>query len=174
MTEPLDILPLTKQTFAPFGDVIERTPESIRLINGGTTERHHALAAPEAAGEGARVILNIFRGQPRAFPYAITMMERHPLGSQSFSPLSGRPFLVVVAEDEAGKPGRPQAFLARGDQGVNYHRDVWHHPLMALGEQSDFLVADRDGPGNNLEEYFFDSPYMIAEPAYDRTDHSRS
>lgn len=165
MTEFLDILPLTKQAFAPFGDVIERTPQSVRLINGGTTERHHALAMPEVVGEGARVILNIFRGQPRRFPYAVDMMERHPMGSQSFSPLSGKPFLVVVAEDEGDKPGRPLVFLSRGDQGVNYRSNVWHHPLMSLGEESDFLVADRDGPGNNLQEYFFDSPYMIAEPA---------
>ncbi len=92
------------------------------------------------------------------------MMERHPLGSQSFSPLSGRPFLVVVADDDGGRPGRPQVFLARGDQGVNYRRNVWHYPLMPLQAVSDFLVADRDGPGNNLEEYFFDEPYMIAEP----------
>jgi ureidoglycolate lyase len=165
LTDFLVIFPLTKEAFAPFGDVIEPDPASVRMINGGTTERHHALAAPEAAGEGARIILNIFRGEPRRFPYAVDMMERHPLGSQSFSPLSGRPFLVVVAQNESGKPGRPQVFLARGHQGVNYHRNVWHHPLMVLGQVSDFLVADRDGPGNNLEEYFFESPYMLAEPA---------
>lgn len=105
---------------------------------------------------------------PRAaarLPHEIEMMERHPLGSQSFSPLSGRPFLVVVAEDDGGRPGRPRVFLARGDQGVNYRRNVWHYPLMPLQAVSDFLVADRDGPGNNLEEYFFDRPYVIAEPS---------
>ncbi|MDO5896474.1 ureidoglycolate lyase [Agrobacterium sp. Azo12] len=162
--ERLDIEPLSSAAFAPFGEVIEATPSSVRIINGGTTERHHALFVPEAAGEGARVVINLFRGQPRAFPYGIDMMERHPLGSQSFSPLSGRPFLVVVSEDEDGKPGRPRVFLARADQGVNYRRNVWHHPLMALDVVSDFLVADREGPGNNLEEYFFESPYIIAEP----------
>lgn len=160
----LAIRPLTAEAFAPFGEVIEARPDSIRLINGGTTERHHALTVPEVAGDGARVILNIFRGQPRQFPYPVGMMERHPLGSQSFSPLSGRPFLVVVSEDEQGQPGRPQVFLARGDQGVNYRRNVWHHPLMSLREVSDFLVADRDGPGNNLEEFFFDKPWIISEP----------
>jgi ureidoglycolate lyase len=164
VTRFLDIHPLTKSAFAPFGDVIEADPATMRFINDGTTERFHALAAAEAAGEGARVIINLFRGQPRAFPYAVGMMERHPLGSQSFSPMSGRPFLVVVAEDEDGKPGRPQAFFARGDQGVNYRRKVWHHPLMALGAASDFLVVDREGPGNNLEEYFFDTPFIISEP----------
>lgn len=165
VTDHLEIQPLTKAAFAPFGDVIEPDPSTMRLINNGTTERFHALAAPEAAGEGARVILSIFRGQPRSFPYAITMMERHPFGSQSFSPLSDRPFLVAVSEDIDGKPGRPKVFLARGGQGVNYRINVWHHPLMALDAVSDFLVADRDGPGNNLEEFFFDAPFLAAEPS---------
>lgn len=164
MPDILTIRPLTAETFAPFGDVIEARPETMRLINGGTTERFHALAAPEVAGEGARLIINIFRGQPRAFPYRLDMMERHPLGSQSFSPLGGRPYLVVVSPDEGGRPGRPQVFLARGDQGVNYRRNTWHHPLMAVGEVSDFLIVDRDGPGNNLEEFFFDTPFTILEP----------
>ena len=165
MTEFLQIQPLTKAAFAPFGDVIEADPSTMKLINGGTTERFHALAAPEAAGEDARIILSIFRGQPRQFPYAITMMERHPLGSQSFSSLSQRSFLVAVSQDRDGKPDVPRIFLARGDQGVNYRRNVWHHPLMAIGSASDFLVADREGPGNNLEEFFFDNPYLIAEPS---------
>ena len=159
----LPIRPLTAQAFAPFGEVIEADPSTMRLINGGTTERFHALFSPEATGEGARVIVNIFRGQPRAFPYEIGMMERHPFGSQSFSPLSGRPFLVAVSLDEDGKPGEPQVFLAASHQGVNYRRNTWHHPLLAIGEVSDFLVVDRDGPGNNLEEFFFDTPFLIRE-----------
>jgi ureidoglycolate lyase len=146
VTQFLDIHPLTKSAFAPFGDVIEADPETVRLINNGTTERFHALAAAEAAGDGAGVIINLFRGQPRAFPYDVGMMERHPLGSQSFSPMSGRPFVVVVSEDEDGRPGRPKAFFARGDQG-------------------DFIVVDRDGPGNNLEEYVFETPFIISEPS---------
>lgn len=137
----------------------------MRLINGGNTERYHALAQADVTGDGARVVINMFRGKPRSFPHAVDMMERHPLGSQSFSPLSARPFLVVVAEDEDGKPGRPRAFLAGPGQGVNYHRNVWHHPLMTIGETSDFLVVDRDGPGVNLEEYFYEQPFFIAEPS---------
>jgi ureidoglycolate lyase len=160
----LPIRALTRDAFRPFGDVIEADPATMRHINGGNTERFHALASAEALGEGARVILNIFRGQPRKFPYSVTMMERHPHGSQSFSPLNGRPYLVVVSEDEGGRPGVPQAFLARGDQGVNYRANVWHHPLMTTGAASDFLVVDRDGPGNNLEEFFFDQPFFISEP----------
>ena len=162
--DTLAIEPLTREAFAPFGTVIEADPATMRHINGGTTERYHALAEAEAVGEEARVIINLFRGSPRAFPYAVDMMERHPFGSQSFTPLSGRPFLVVVSPDRDGMPDVPRVFLAQPSQGVNYRADVWHHPLMALGEVSDFLVVDRAGPGKNLQEYFFDTPYLIAEP----------
>lgn len=161
--ETLAIRPLTKAGFAPFGDVVEADPATMRLINGGTTERYHALGHPEALGEGSALIISLFRGQPRRLPYRVDMMERHPLGSQSFHPLQDRPWLVVVAADAAGVPAAPQVFLATGRQGINYRANTWHHPLMALGAASDFLVVDRSGPGNNLEEYVYDQPYAIPE-----------
>ena len=164
MPDLLAIEPLTADGFAPFGEVIEADPATVRLINGGTTERFHALSFADVAGEGARVAINIFRGQPRSFPYEISMMERHPLGSQSFSPLSARPFLVAVSLDDAGRPARPRVFLARPGQGVNYGRNVWHHPLLSVGAVCDFLVVDREGPGDNLEEFFYPQPFTILEP----------
>lgn len=159
----LTIRPLTSSAFAPFGEVVEADPATMRHINGGTTERYHALARPEALGEGAELIISLFRGQPRALPYRIDMMERHPLGSQSFHPLQDRPWLVVVAADEAGRPGVPHVFMATGAQGINYRANTWHHPLMALGKISDFLVVDRSGPGNNLEEYTYPEAYVVPE-----------
>lgn len=167
--EVLEVEPLTKAAFAPFGDVIEVDGAERRLINNGTTERFHDLARVEATGTDARVLINIFRGQSFAAPVDIVMMERHPFGSQAFVPLNGRPFLVVVAEDVEGKPARPKAFLARGDQGVNYWRNVWHHPLVSLEQTSDFLIVDRTGNEDNLEEYFLpDVVYRIeAIPAFE-------
>lgn len=159
----LSIRPLTKAAFEPFGDVVEADPATMRHINGGTTERFHALGHPRALGEGAELIINLFRGQPRQLPYLVDMMERHPLGSQSFHPLQDRPWLVIVAEDEGGRPGIPHVFMATGRQGINYRANIWHHPLMALGKISDFLVVDRSGPGNNLEEYIYSEPYIVQE-----------
>ena len=163
MPKTLAIEPLTKSAFAPFGDVVEADPSTMRLINGGTTERYHALAHAQALGEEAAVIINLFRGQPRALPYTVDMVERHPFGSQSFHPLQDRPWLVIVAEDEGGHPGAPRLFTATGRQGINYRANTWHHPLMALDEVSDFLVVDRTGPGANLEEYFYPEPYVVPE-----------
>ena len=145
--------PLTREAFAPFGDVIQADGAASRfLINGGNTERFHDLARLEP-GEGGKVIVSIFRGQPRALPFTVSMMERHPKGSQAFIPLSGRPYLVVVAPPGAmPSVDTLRVFLAAGNQGINYATGVWHHPLLALGAVADFLVMDRSGPGGNCDE----------------------
>lgn len=142
--------PLTAASFAPFGDVIATGADPV-MINNGTTERHHDLAKVDVLGQGAHTLINIFRGQPFTPPVEIRMMERHPLGSQAFMPLSDLPYLVVVAQDDDGAPGWPVAFLAE-KTGVNYRANVWHHPLISLEAVSDFLVVDRGGEGVNLEE----------------------
>lgn len=156
--------PLTAEAFAPFGTVMDIGAAERRLINGGTTERFHALAAADTDADGGRTILSLFRGQPRAFPYALTMMERHPLGSQAFFPVSGGLWVAVVASDDHGSPDVPSAFLVPGTVGVQYGRNVWHHPLIAVGAVSDFLVMDREGPGANLEEYHYRSPFILEDP----------
>ena len=148
--------PLTREGFAPFGDVIETLGAGHYPINEGTTERFHDLAAVDVSEAGGRPLINIFRGQPRELPLAIRMMERHPLGSQAFIPTGPHQWLTVVAP--AGNQPEPsdlRAFIAGARQGVNYHRGVWHHPLIALEAVSDFIVVDRGGGGDNCDEYCF-------------------
>ena len=147
--------PVTADAFAPYGDVLDRSLAERRTINEGTATRFHRMAAAEAEGGGA--VVSIFRGTSRGFPFGIRMMERHPLGSQAFFPLSPRDWLAVVAPDAGGEPDPAglECFLVRGDQGVQYGRGVWHHPLLVLEEEQDFLVVDRDGPGGNLVEHAF-------------------
>jgi len=154
--------PLTKEAFRPFGDVIETDGAENFLINSGKTRRFHDLAKVEARGENARVLINIFRGEAYKLPLTLKMVERHPLGSQAFFPLGARRFLTIVCHDEDGMPGAPHAFIAAGSQGVNYHANTWHGVLTAIDEDQDFLVVDRGGEGNNLEEFFFDEPWIIA------------
>lgn len=146
--------PLTVAAFAPFGTVIEADHARSHLINAGRTRRFHALAEPDCAAEGGHPIISIFRGTPWPAPVRITMLERHPLGSQAFVPMQPQPWIAVVAERP--DPLTCRAFLARGDQGLQLSRGVWHHPLIVLSPMQDFLVVDRAGPGNNLEEIAFD------------------
>jgi ureidoglycolate lyase len=92
------------------------------------------------------------------------MVERHPFGSQAFIPQSPRPFLVVVCHDGGSGPGEPHAFLTHPGQGVNYPRNRWHGVLTPIGEDQDFVVVDRGGDGNNLEEHVFGEPYEVHLP----------
>jgi ureidoglycolate lyase len=144
----LRVEPLTAAAFAPFGDVIAfGAATRVFPINEGTTERHHALARVEV-GEGHGLI-SLARAEPRALPFAVTMLERHPLGSQAFIPLTPTPYLVVVAESPAHAP---RCFRAAHGEGVNYRAGTWHHPLIALERVSDFVIVDRGGEGPNCDE----------------------
>ena len=155
------IEPLTAAGFAPFGQVIEMAGARHYPINGGMTERYHDLARVELGGVHARPLISLFRGQPYDLPLTLTMVERHPLGSQAFYPLSDRPFLVIVAGDRSSTPDTPRAFLTAPGQGVNIAMNTWHGVLTPLQAPSDFLVVDRGGDGNNLEEHHFTTPYIV-------------
>lgn len=150
--------PLTAEAFAPFGDVIEAAGPSF-AINGGMCDRFHDLARIEAVD--GRIGISIGLGRPYPLPLSLSMVERHPLGSQAFVPMTEDPFLVVVAPDADGRPGAPRAFLTRPGQGVNYLRGTWHGVLTPLGRAAPFLIVDRIGPGENLEEHVFRTPWLV-------------
>ncbi len=150
---PLQIESLTQKTFAPFGDVIETEGHDWFHINQGSTQRFHDLAKIDVANEGGYPIVSIFRAQPLSFPLIVNMMERHPLGSQAFIPMEEHPFLVIVAPAGEFEVDSLRCFLTCGQQGVNYHRGVWHHPIIALEDVSDFIIIDRGGDGQNCDEH---------------------
>ena len=159
--------PLTAKAFEPFGQVIEADHDKSYLINEGTTRRFHDLAQADVADEGGEAILSIFRGTPRPLPIAISMLERHPLGSQAFVPMTPAPWLIVVSDVENPTSASCRAFLATGSQGVQYAKNVWHHPLLVLEPMQDFLIVDRKGTkdkaGYNLEERWFDGKGAILQ-----------
>lgn len=155
--------PLTAEAFAPFGDVIEATGAPDKVINQGFCGRYHDLAALDF-GEDGRGGISIFDATPRALPYRLDMVERHPEGSQAFLPMTEHAFLVIVAPDENGTPGQPLAFVTRPGQGVNFHRGVWHGVLTPLHAPGRFAVVDRIGETQNLEEYWFQSQYVVSLP----------
>ena len=159
MSTDIQIEPLTAEAFAPFGDLIEPSGEPTVMINRGKCGRYHDIANLDFADGKAGI--SVFEGEPYTLPITLDLMERHPLGSQAFLPLTSEPYLVIVAVDDSGVPGRPRAFLAKADQGVNYHRNTWHGVLTPLNKKALFAVVDRIGDGNNLVEHTFLAPYRV-------------
>ncbi|WP_386679293.1 ureidoglycolate lyase [Loktanella sp. R86503] len=142
--------PLTAANFAPFGDVLEARGAPDKLINAGLCGRYHDRAQMDFSD--GRAGISIFNAQPRSLPYTCDLLERHPDGSQAFIPMTEHPFLIIVAPDQNGTPGRPQAFITEPGQAINLHRGTWHGVLTPLHAPGLFAVVDRIGGGANLQE----------------------
>lgn len=159
MTNTIITETLNAEIFSAFGDVLDASEDPDMIINQGFCGRYHDKARLNFSDGRAGV--SLFKAEPRSLPYKLDMMERHPDGSQAFIPMSMDAFLVVVAEDANGAPGRPRAFLTHPGQAINFHRGIWHGVLTPLAAPGLFAVVDRIGKGANLEEHWFDIPYLI-------------
>ena len=143
-------IPITKENFSKFGDMI--TTENIKPleINNGYAKRFDEIAKLDTSSENGQTTISIFSALKRSFPMKIDMMEKHPLGSQAFIPMKETTFLTLVAP-VGKKPDleKIESFIIPKGIGVNYKTGVWHFPLIST-ENMNFLVIDRKGSGDNL------------------------
>ncbi len=158
----LPLRALTPEAFAPFGVVVETRRISPQVINQGLTRKYADLFPLDCNHEGGRVAVHLYRSSAHQLPIEISGLERHPLGSQAFWPLHNGSWVIVVAPP-APEPdeGAIRAFMASGGQAVQYHRGTWHHYQISLGVESDYLVFDREGDGNNCDEILLSEPLLI-------------
>ena len=134
-------------------------------INGGKTERYHALARPEAAGPNGHVLISIFQGDALRVPAeALRWSSAIRSAARPSSRCRRALSWSSSADDEDGIPARRMPSSPQPGQGVNYPRNTWHGVLTPIGEPQDFLIVDRGGDGNNLEEFYFPEPYEIHLP----------
>lgn len=159
MSRTIHAQPLTAAAFAAFGDVLEIDGAPDKLINAGLCGRYHDRATLDFAD--GRAGISLFDATPRALPYMLDLVERHPDGSQCFIPMHCNEWLVTVAPDMGGEPGMPLAFIVGAGQAVNFLRNTWHGVLTPLHAPGLFAVVDRIGPGANLQEHTFEKPYRV-------------
>jgi ureidoglycolate lyase len=158
---PLPVEPLSPAAFSAFGDVIQTEGAETLTINEGTATRYNNLARIDVAHAAGTPRLSIFQANSGPRPPIIRMLERHPLGSQAFVPLAGADWLIVVADGKYQPTlSSMRCFRATVNQGVNFSRGTWHHPLLVLAPRQDFIVIDRGGPGWNTDEFWFPAEAM--------------
>lgn len=154
---------LTREAFAPYGDVIEPGAGQATTMNDGRFERYDDLCRVETDA-GGRVAVGIASCvEATVLPHEFDRVERHPHGSQAFVPLGLCRFVVAVARPgEIVSAADVHAFVTNGQQGVNYHRGTWHMPLIAPEKGQRFLIVDRAGDSPNCEERRLDQPLTLA------------
>ena len=152
---------ITKENFATFGDVISSDNIKPININAGYAKRFDNLANIDILKDKGKAIVSIFSALKRSFPMNIDMMEKHPLGSQAFIPMKETTFLCFVAPPgDIPEINKIQSFIIPPKKGINYKPGIWHFPLIST-ENTNFLVIDRKGKGENLIIHKFEKEKII-------------
>ena len=157
-------VPLTRERFAPYGDVIESGPAATSAMNDARFDRFDELCNVDT-GDG-RVAVGIAQSRtPSSLPLTVDLVERHPLGSQAFVPLSPCRMLIVVAPPgESVSAADLVAFETNGRQGINYRPGTWHMPLVAFEPGQRFLIIERGVDAPNCDIHELDVRVTLADP----------
>ncbi|MDB5405848.1 MAG: ureidoglycolate hydrolase [Rhodospirillales bacterium] len=126
----LALTPLTRDAFAPFGDLIEPTEDGVPF-------------GPDDA------CLDLSQGTPRFYIMRLPArglvfrrITRHRCTTQCLAALEGKSWLIAVApprdiDDPAAEPTLEEikAFRVPGNMAIKLHRGTWHAgPSFAEGE----------------------------------------
>ena len=150
MEKVIKPIKISRSNFAEYGDLISTNNINPMDINEGYAKRFDNLANLNTLKDDGKTIVSIFSALKRAFPMKIDMMEKHPLGSQAFIPMKETTFLCFVAPPgEFPEINKIQSFIIPPQTGINYKPGIWHFPLIST-ENTNFLVIDRKGKGENL------------------------
>ena len=136
LSEPLD-----RAAYAPFGAVLEGGCAAPRLANQGRARVWDRLAALVNLRDDANANVSVFRCSPETLrPIPLRVFERHPFSTQVFIPMRASRYLVVVAPgNDAPDMANVRAFEASGVQAISYAPGIWHHPMIALDGDTDFV-----------------------------------
>ena len=152
---------ISRSNFSIYGDIISTNDVKPIDINAGYAKRFHDLANVSTLKNEGVTIVSIFSALKRTFPMKIDMMEKHPLSSQAFIPMKETTFLSFVAPPgEFPEISKIQSFIIPPKTGINYKPGIWHFPLIST-EDTNFIVIDRKGSGENLIIHKFEKEKII-------------
>jgi ureidoglycolate lyase len=142
----LNPIPINSTNFASFGWLASgenlNTGQN-RLINDGTSLRLDDCGELSLTAQGGQACLALFRAQARDLTLPCITLERHRLGTQTFVPMGGVRYVMLVAHgDTEPDIATLSAFVVEGHQAVTLRANIWHHGLIAL-DAGDFIVIER-------------------------------
>ncbi len=138
----LTLQKLSKEAFAPYGDVImpqERTPD---IANDQIDYWDNIAEIKSLQGMGSLGLLRV-----KKTPAILKNMVKLFDSTESYITLDGNPSIEFVALcDKDGKPDEStlKAFLLEGGQGVVIAKQVWHCTPFALSDKTDFALILKD------------------------------
>ncbi|MFI5300840.1 MAG: ureidoglycolate lyase [Polyangiales bacterium] len=148
--------PLSLSDWSPYGALLAARDEADagRSANQGNARVFDRLVDLRNARPGAAALnVSAFRARPRDVSdgLVVELLEKHPRSTQLFVPMGAARYLVVVAlGGDAPDLSTLAAFVATGRQGVAYGPGVWHHPIVALDEPTDFACfVHEDGSADD-------------------------
>jgi ureidoglycolate lyase len=153
----LTAVAITAEAYSPYGDLLsaDRMDIAPREANQGTATRKNGQIAIAHDRLSARANFASFRCAPRTeWPMPLLLLEKHPHSTQTFIPMSGSRYVVVVALGrDAPDLATLRAFVVSGATAVSYKPGIWHHPMIALDRQTDFacLVWEDGTDGDAVE-----------------------
>ncbi len=150
--------PLTREAFAPFGDIIDMPRDAGRFYYDD------ALGNLRANGQPSLSVA--LKAETPERPLTSNLLERHEFSSQTFIPVDvGRWLIVVAPHAPQGGPDMTalRAFIADGTMGVTYKANTWHHGLTTLDKPGSFAVFMWKA-GTADEEFVPVAPFTIRIP----------
>ncbi len=161
MEKIINPVKINRSNFNTYGDLISTNDINTMDINAGYAKRFDNLANLDTSKDGGKTIVSIFSALKRTFPMKIDMMEKHPLGSQAFIPMKETTFLCFVSPPgDLPDINKMQSFIIPPKNRINYKPGIWHFPLIST-EDTNFLVIDRKGKGENLIIHKFQKENII-------------
>ena len=152
--------PLTRASFAPYGDLLAPTPGRIdnnTLLDGGYARMSDPVPAARRTdfdvldywGDIATISRDTMRLgylRTRKRPFTVSWFERHLKGTQSFMPLGGADSVICVGAASATLPdlAAVRAFRLDGTAGINLHPGTWHWTPFPVGGAADFIILVRE------------------------------
>jgi ureidoglycolate lyase len=144
----LPVQPLTAAAFAPFGQVLEPTPDGRDF---GAVDAQLELSR----GIPRFYILSLVGPRQPRFKY----ITRHMAVTQCLASVGGKPWLIAVAapNDPDNPKAKPdpkaiKAFHVPGTLGIKLHRSTWHAGPFFAGPAADFFNLELSNT-NHVDHY---------------------